>query len=122
MQVSRSCYYEWRASKNLVKGEQLKLQLTIQGIFDKSRKTYGSRRLVKAREMAGYKAGRYQVCSIMKKLNLEVYNAPLKSDQKKIFFSYKTIILIMIFASRNLKNETVCKKIYPINLKMLCFQ
>jgi group II intron reverse transcriptase/maturase len=39
------------------------------------------------------------------------YNAPLKSDQKKIFFSYKTIILIMIFATRNLKNETVCKKI-----------
>ena len=40
-----------------------------------------------------------------------LYNAPLKSDQKKIFFSYKTIILIMIFATRNLKNETVCKKI-----------
>ena len=39
------------------------------------------------------------------------YNAPLKSDQKKIFFSYKTIIFIMIFATRNLKNETVCKKI-----------
>jgi hypothetical protein len=33
MQVSRSCYYEWRGSKNLVKGEQFKLQLTIQGMF-----------------------------------------------------------------------------------------
>jgi putative transposase len=72
MQVSRSCYYEWRNSKNLLNGEQLKLQSAIQGIFVKSRKTYGSRRLVKALAIAGYKIGRYQVRSIMKKLNLEV--------------------------------------------------
>jgi len=53
-------------------GEQLKLIEIVQNIFDKSRKTYGSRRMVKALAIAGYKVGRYQVRSIMKKRNLEV--------------------------------------------------
>jgi len=72
MQVSRSCYYEWRNSANSPNSEQLKLRVAIKDIFAKSRKTYGSRRLVKALAIAGYQVGRYQVRSIMKRLNLEV--------------------------------------------------
>lgn len=71
MQVSRSCYYEWQNSKNLPNSAELKLKDAIQVIFDKSRKTYGSRRMVKALSIAGYKVGRYQVRSMMRKLNLE---------------------------------------------------
>ena len=71
MQVTRSCYYEWRNAKRLPNTEQLKLIDVIKNIFDKSRKTYGSRRLVKALALAGYQVGRYQVRSIMKKRNLE---------------------------------------------------
>jgi putative transposase len=72
MQVSWSCYYEWRNFKRLADDKQLKLIDKIQDIFAKSRQTYGSRRLVKALAIAGYHVGRYQVRSLMKKLNFKV--------------------------------------------------
>lgn len=72
MKVSRSCYYAWKSSNKLINVEELMLKSEIQTVFKKSRKTYGSRRLSKAMQGAGYKVGRYKARSLMKKLNLEV--------------------------------------------------
>ncbi len=41
-------------------------------LFERSRNTYGSRRLVKALKAEGYDIGRFKVCSLMKQLKLEV--------------------------------------------------
>jgi putative transposase len=72
MQVSRSCYYEWRASDELPNSEEIMLRNKIQRLFEKSRKTYGSRRMVKALRTEGYKIGRFKVRSLMEQLKLEV--------------------------------------------------
>lgn len=48
------------------------LKNKIQHLFEKSRKTYGSRRLAKALKAEGYKIGRFKVRSLMGELNLEV--------------------------------------------------
>ncbi len=64
--------YEWRNFKRLADDKQLKLIDKIQDVFAKSRQTYGSRRLVKELAIAGYHVGRYQVRSLMKKLNFKV--------------------------------------------------
>lgn len=72
MQVSRSAYYEWRASDTLPNTEEMMLKNKIRFLFEKSRKTYGSRRLVKALKAEGYNVGRFKVSTLMAKLKLEV--------------------------------------------------
>ena len=72
MNVSRSAYYEWLSTEPKMNNGKMRLNNTIQRIFEKSRKTYGSRRLVKALEKEGYQLGRYQVRSLMRELALEV--------------------------------------------------
>jgi hypothetical protein len=72
MQVNRSSYYEWRASDKRPRIEDLMLKNKVQLLFEKSRKTYGSRRLVKALKAEGYKIGRFKVRSLMEELKLEV--------------------------------------------------
>jgi len=72
MQVSRSSYYEWLTSDHLPSREEVMLKKRIQFLFEKSRKTYGSRRLVKALKAEGYKIGRFKVSRLMEQLKLEV--------------------------------------------------
>jgi len=72
MNVSRSAYYEWLSTEPKINNDKMRLKNTIQRIFEKSRKTYGSRRLVKALEKEGYQLGRYQVRSLMRELALKV--------------------------------------------------
>lgn len=71
MQVSRSSYYEWRGSDNLPDTEEI-LKNKIRCLFEKSRNTYGSRRLVKALKAEGYAIGRFKVCRLMEQLKLQV--------------------------------------------------
>jgi putative transposase len=71
MQVSRSSYYEWRIFDKRPNLKDLMLKNKIHFLFEKSRKTYGSRRLVEALHAEGHKAGRFKVRSLMKELNLE---------------------------------------------------
>lgn len=72
MQVSRSSYYEWQASDSVPNTEDVMLKNKIKHLFEKSRKTYGSRRLVKALKAESYTIGRFKVRSLMEQLNLEV--------------------------------------------------
>ena len=72
MQVSRSSYYEWRASDKRRSIEEVMLRSKLHLLFEKSRKTYGARRLVKALNAEGYKVGRFKVRSLMKELKFEV--------------------------------------------------
>jgi putative transposase len=71
MQVSRSAYYKWQSSNNLPNTEEIVLKNKIQHLFEKSRKTYGSRRLVKALCLEGFKIGRFKVRSLMERLKLK---------------------------------------------------
>jgi len=61
MRVSRSSYYEWRSACSKPNREEIMLKSKLQHLFEKSRKTYGSRRLLKALKAEGYKIGRYKV-------------------------------------------------------------
>jgi putative transposase len=72
MQVNRSSYYEWRASAHVPDIEEIMLKNKIQHLFEKSKKTYGSRRLVKALKAEGHNIGRYKVRSLMEQLKLQV--------------------------------------------------
>ena len=71
MCVSRSSYYSWLTADNGPNCDEMMLKNKLQCLFEKSRKTYGSRRLVKALKGEGYKIGRYKVRSLMNALNLE---------------------------------------------------
>lgn len=72
MEVSRSAYYHWHASDHKPKAQDLALKASLKMVFDKSRSTYGSRRIMKSLNNEGYEVGRYKVRSIMNQLQLEV--------------------------------------------------
>lgn len=72
MQVSSSAYYDWRVSDQKPKQEDVMLKIKVKELFDKSKNTYGSRRLVKALNKAGYQVGRFKVKNIMNQLQLKV--------------------------------------------------
>ena len=72
MQVSRSAYYHWRTTEHAPNEGEMMLKTKIQSLFDKSRKTYGSRRLVIALNEQGYQVGRFKVRTLMEQLQLEV--------------------------------------------------
>ena len=72
MQVSKSAYYHWRQSDHQPKEEDKMLEVKVKQLFDKSRNTYGSRRLKKALNNEDYEIGRFKVRSMMKKLELKV--------------------------------------------------
>ena len=72
MKVSRSGFYEYRRHyKNRIQDpKQMALEALTRSIFDASKKTYGSRRIVRALKAKGYNMGRYRVRSLMRKLEL----------------------------------------------------
>src|SRR5687767_7569343 len=72
MQISRSAYYSWLTTVCNPKPEDMVLKAKVKMIFDKSRSTYGSRRVVKALNNEGYKVGRFKVRGLMEKLKLKV--------------------------------------------------
>ena len=71
MEVSRSGYYKFlKKSHQKQVDKDFKLLLQVRHIHQKSRGTYGSRRMVKSLQTAGYPVGRFQVRSLMKKAGL----------------------------------------------------
>ena len=72
MKVSRSGFYQYRRHyKNRMQDpKQIALEALIRSIFNASKKTYGSRRIVRTLEAKGYNIGRYRVRSLMRKLKL----------------------------------------------------
>jgi putative transposase len=73
MEVSRSGYYKFlKNSHQKPVDKDFKLLSEIRHIFQKSRGTYGSRRMVKSLQAAGYSVSRYKVRRLMKKAGLAV--------------------------------------------------
>jgi len=73
MKVSRSGFYDYyrRHRKNGIQNpKQMVLEALIRSIFNESKKTYGSRRIVRVLKAKGYNIGRYRVRSLMHKLEL----------------------------------------------------
>lgn len=72
MKVSRSGFYDYRRHYNNRSQDpkQRALEALIRSIFNKSKATYGSRRIVKKLKSEGYNIGRYRVRSLMRKLKL----------------------------------------------------
>jgi putative transposase len=72
MEVSRSGYYRFlkKYHQNLI-DKDFKLLSDVRHIHQKSRGTYGSRRMVKSLRAIGYSVGRYKTRSLMKKAGLE---------------------------------------------------
>jgi putative transposase len=71
MRVNRSAYYNWLAIDHKPKLEDEVLKITVKKVFEKSRKTYGSRRLVKTLKEEGYEIGRFKVVRLMRELQLQ---------------------------------------------------
>lgn len=71
MTVSRSGYYSWvsRPQSNLAKRHHL-LESKIKTIFNKSRQTYGYRRVTSALQSQGENCGKHQVANLMRNLNI----------------------------------------------------
>jgi len=72
MQVSRSAYYDWRVGGQKPKQEDVMLKIKVKEIFDKSKNTYGSRRVVKALNKAGHQVSRFKVKNMMNQLQMKV--------------------------------------------------
>jgi len=73
MKVSRSGFYDYRRHYNnrIQDPEQIRLEALVRSIFNESKKTYGSRRIVRDLKSKGYNMGRYRVRSLMRKLELK---------------------------------------------------
>lgn len=72
LQVSRSGFYDYIGHHQ---GDgpdpgQVAFEAKVKEIFQASKQTYGSRRMVKELEKAGYNVGRYRVRSLMRRLAL----------------------------------------------------
>ena len=73
MKVSKSAYYDWKQRPGVViHADTLKLYRLMKQLFKDSRVSLGSREMMKNLHNEGYKIGRYQVRTLMKKLNLIV--------------------------------------------------
>lgn len=70
MEVQRSGFYEWLKKRPDI-GEILMILLVIR-IFEKSRKTYGSRPMSRALKALGFQIGRYAARTLMKKAKIGV--------------------------------------------------
>ena len=74
MRVSRNGFYDYLAryeSGNDNRPEETSLKRRIKQIFDESRSSYGSRRIVKQLQAEGRQIGRYKVRRIMRQLGLK---------------------------------------------------
>ena len=73
MQVSTHAYYARTKQPETTEKteENEKIETKIRQIFDEFKQTCGSRRLVGELHKAGFKAGRYKVRTLMRKLGLK---------------------------------------------------
>jgi putative transposase len=73
MRVARSGYYRFRTKKdNRIKGNSdMRLLTEVKALHSQSDKSYGSRRISKALQQKGYKVGRYQARTLMRKAKIE---------------------------------------------------
>ena len=73
MQVSRRAYYDWKRKPAKIIGAQtLHLYRRLKTLFIESRRSMGSRELVKNLRKEGFTIGRYKVRKLMKNMQLKV--------------------------------------------------
>jgi transposase InsO family protein len=73
MEVSRSGYYRFLKNRHTKEVEKDFILLAeVRHIHEKSRRTYGSRRMAISLQSKGYSVGRYKARSLMKKAGLKV--------------------------------------------------
>jgi transposase InsO family protein len=72
MEVSRSGYYKYLKKSHKPLDKDFKLLSLVRHIHQKSRRTYGSRRMSKSLRDKGYNIGRFRARSLMKKAGLSV--------------------------------------------------
>lgn len=75
MEVSRSGFYDYLhclTTDNADDAQQSALKARVKAIFEQSRGSYGSRRVLKKLQSEGYQLGRYKVRSLMRDLGLRV--------------------------------------------------
>lgn len=72
MEVSRSAYYSWRSNDSHPEDPDKALKAKLKALFEASKSTYGSRRLVRDLTDAGFPVGRYKVRYLMEKMKLIV--------------------------------------------------
>lgn len=74
MQVSTSAYYAWKKQPDWAEKAQQRelLEIKTRELFEKSKCSYGTRRLSDALNKAGYQAGRDKVRRLMVQLGLDV--------------------------------------------------
>ena len=73
MEVSRSGFYDYLhrlTTDNAHDAHQSALKARVKAIFEQSRGSYGSRRVLKKLQSEGYQLGRYKVRSLMRALGL----------------------------------------------------
>lgn len=72
LEISRSSYYEWlKSPESQREKEEKQLMPMIQTIFDKSRQTYGYRRIGQELETQNKACGKNRIISLMKRLRLK---------------------------------------------------
>lgn len=72
MQVSRSSFYAYQTGGTYVQNATRSVRsVLVKGLFNRHRKRYGSRRIMKALQHQNVPIGRYQVRSLMKELGLK---------------------------------------------------
>ena len=74
MQVSTSAFYVWAKTpaSTAQKAQQKQLEMKALELFEKNKKTYGSRRLSEAFKKEGIEVGRFKAGRLMTLLGLEV--------------------------------------------------
>lgn len=71
LDIQKSSFYAWRRKETYVLKEgKDKKAVEVKAIFTEHRRRYGARRIVAELQEKGYKIGRYQVRSLMKKQEL----------------------------------------------------
>jgi transposase InsO family protein len=73
MEVSRSGFYQYlRSEPKMISKEQFALESAAKELFRKSKKSYGTRRMSSGLKKRGFKVGRHQAGSLMRRLDLRV--------------------------------------------------
>jgi len=81
LKVSRQAYYNWQRGKTYnVSSQELKLREAIVKVFNKSRQSYGAKRVSNELKIQGYACGKFKTKRIMNILNL----SPKASKKYKV--------------------------------------
>ena len=73
LHVNKSAYYAWKANgAKTISAQDLRLRQRMRALFDRSRRSLGSRTLTQGLRGEGFRIGRYRVRQLMKRLGLVV--------------------------------------------------